>query len=84
MCVGQLCDTQEYGKYYATCYTIVSFGTLVGIPIAGALIQACDGAYWGVVVFAVLCYVAALVCFGAARVLGVGWSLRRFIDIHDL
>ncbi len=25
VCVGQLCDTHEYGRYYATCYTIVSF-----------------------------------------------------------
>lgn len=38
VCVGQLCDTQEYGRYYATCYTVVSFGTLTGIPIAGNLL----------------------------------------------
>ncbi|KAI9837100.1 MAG: hypothetical protein M1819_000751 [Sarea resinae] len=25
-CVGQLCRTAEYGRYYATCYTVVSFG----------------------------------------------------------
>ena len=25
-CVGQLCDTEEFGRYYATCYTVVSFG----------------------------------------------------------
>lgn len=26
VCVGQLCRTEMYGTYYATCYTIVSFG----------------------------------------------------------
>lgn len=26
VCVGQLCRTESYGRYYATCYTVVSFG----------------------------------------------------------
>jgi MFS family permease len=26
VCVGQLCKTENYGQYYATAYTIVSFG----------------------------------------------------------
>lgn len=26
VCVGQLCKTENYGRYYATMYTIVSFG----------------------------------------------------------
>jgi predicted MFS family arabinose efflux permease len=26
VCVGQLCVTEQYGRYYATCYTVVSFG----------------------------------------------------------
>lgn len=26
VCVGQLCRTENYGRYYATCYTVVSFG----------------------------------------------------------
>ncbi|KAK5141558.1 hypothetical protein LTR04_002552, partial [Oleoguttula sp. CCFEE 6159] len=63
VCVGQMCETEEYGRYYATCYTIVSFGTLTGISIAGALIAACGGGYWGVVVFTGLCYVVALAAF---------------------
>ncbi len=28
VCVGQLCRTENYGRYYATCYTIVSFGSV--------------------------------------------------------
>lgn len=80
ICVGQLCDTREYGKYYATCYTLVSFGTLTGIPIAGALISATGGApdqsYWGVILFTGLCYIASTVCFAYVRVARVGWGWR--------
>lgn len=75
VCVGQLCETNQYGRYYATCYTIVSFGTLTGIPIAGALIQATGGRYWGVVVWTLLCYLVSLGCFVWSRALVVGWKL---------
>jgi MFS family permease len=75
VCVGQLCETNEYGRYYATCYTIVSFGTLTGIPIAGALIQATGGHYYSVVVWTGLCYVVSLGCFIASRASRVGFEL---------
>ncbi|KAF2429434.1 MFS general substrate transporter [Tothia fuscella] len=76
VCVGELCDISEYGRYYATCYTLVSFGTLTGIPIAGALITACGGRYFGVVLFTGGCYIVALSAFIAARGLKVGWRLK--------
>jgi MFS family permease len=75
VCVGQLCETNQYGTYYATCYTIVSFGTLTGIPIAGAILQKSGGHYWGVVVWTGLCYVVALGCFIWSRACKVGWKL---------
>ena len=81
ICVGQLCDTKEYGRYYATSYTLVSFGTLTGIPIAGSLISVTHDsparAYWGVILFTGLCYVASIFCFTWVRVARVGWSLRE-------
>jgi len=76
VCVGQLCDTEEYGRYYATCYTVVSFGTLTGIPIAGALIQACGGRYYGVVIFTGVSYVISVASMFAARVMKAGWKVR--------
>jgi MFS family permease len=76
VCVGQLCGTEEYGRYYATCYTLVSFGTLTGIPIAGALIQACGGNYLGVVLFTGGCYILSFACLVAARAVKVGWRLK--------
>ncbi|KAH9427188.1 hypothetical protein MCOR02_012406 [Pyricularia oryzae] len=34
VCIGKLCDTQFYGRYYATAYTIGSLGSLIGSPLA--------------------------------------------------
>ncbi|KAF2720436.1 MFS general substrate transporter [Polychaeton citri CBS 116435] len=78
VCVGMLCNTEEYGRYYATCYSFVSIGTLTGVPIAGSVIQACDGEYWGVAIWTGACYVCALACFGSARVIKVGWKATAF------
>jgi len=105
VCVGQLCRTESYGRYYATCYTVVSFGyvhppqvdrscvdavkallccwgafcwprrTLTGIPIAGQILTANGGSYWGLILFTAMCYVGGLVSFTAARVLQVGWKV---------
>jgi MFS family permease len=75
VCVGQLCDTNVYGRYYATCYTVVSFSTLTGIPIAGAILQACGGRYWGVVIWTSVCYVGSCCCFVWSRGLQVGWRV---------
>ncbi|KAE8348987.1 putative MFS monocarboxylate transporter [Aspergillus coremiiformis] len=55
VCISQLCKVENYGRYYATSYTIVSFGTLTGIPIAGEILSQCNGEYWGVVTFATCC-----------------------------
>ncbi|KAF7188417.1 Riboflavin transporter MCH5 [Pseudocercospora fuligena] len=74
VCVGMLCKTEEYGRYYSTCYVFVAVGTLTGIPIAGALIEACDGAFWGVALFTGLCYIVALIAFTVIRVRKVGWK----------
>ncbi|KAF2148531.1 MFS general substrate transporter [Myriangium duriaei CBS 260.36] len=76
VCVGQLCATSNYGRFYATCYTVVSVATLTGIPIGGAIVEACGGEYWGLVLFTGGCYVASFGAFGAVRVLKVGWRLR--------
>ncbi|EON69004.1 hypothetical protein W97_08262 [Coniosporium apollinis CBS 100218] len=78
VCIGQLCDTHEYGRYYATCYTIVSFGTLTGIPIAGALLEACGDRYYGTILFTGGCYVVSLAAFVWARWIkvGGGWTVK--------
>ncbi|KAJ5103353.1 hypothetical protein N7532_003882 [Penicillium argentinense] len=80
VCVGQLCKTENYGRYYATAYTIVSFGTLTGIPIAGEILSRCNGQYWGLIAFTTVCYAAGLACCTAVKVIQVGW--RRPLAIY--
>ncbi|PLB35153.1 MFS general substrate transporter [Aspergillus candidus] len=63
VCVGELCSTESYGRFYTTVYTIVSLGALTGVPIAGEIIHRCQGAYWGLIAFAGCSYAAGLVCF---------------------
>lgn len=76
VCIGQMCKTENYGRYFATCWMFVAFGTLTGLPIAGQILEVCDGQYYGVIIFAGLSYVAAAICLIAARVLKVGWKLN--------
>lgn len=79
VCVGQLCKVENYGRYYATCYTLVSFGSLTGIPIAGGVLQESEGGreYWGLIVFTGLSWAGATVLFTAARGMGGGWRVVR-------
>jgi len=75
VCVGQLCRTEEYGRYYATCYTIVSFATLTGIPLAGGIVSATAGnRYWGLIVFTGVSYVISTAIFMVAKGGKVGYG----------
>ncbi|KAK5171155.1 uncharacterized protein LTR77_004299 [Saxophila tyrrhenica] len=77
VCVGLMCDTQEYGRYYSTCYSLVAIGTLTGTPIAGAIISANGGAYWGITIWTGINYLLALLCFTGARVMLAGWKMNK-------
>ncbi|KAM0333576.1 hypothetical protein ACHAQA_002241 [Verticillium albo-atrum] len=75
VCIGRLCKTQNYGRYYATTYTVVAFACLIGIPIGGEIVTATNGAYWGLIVFTGAIYVVSLVALWAAKVVCVGWRV---------
>ncbi|KAL6713963.1 hypothetical protein ACLMJK_008457 [Lecanora helva] len=77
VCVGQLCGTEVFGRWYASLYTVVSFGCLIGIPIAGQLLESDGGRYTALIAFVGGCYGLGLACFVWARVLKVGWGVRR-------
>ncbi|KAH6652365.1 major facilitator superfamily transporter [Truncatella angustata] len=76
VCIGKLCETQQYGRYYATCFTVVSLACLLGIPLGGNLITACEGSYWGLIVFTGCMFTVSLCTFAIARGLGAGWSIN--------
>ncbi|KAL2210309.1 MFS general substrate transporter [Sarocladium strictum] len=74
VCVGQLCKTQEYGRYYATTYTLVSFACLIGIPIAGNIVEAQDGAYQGLIILTGGVYVFSMLFLLLAKTSRLGWK----------
>lgn len=77
VCVGELCATEEYGRYFATCYTIVGIGCLTGLPIAGAIQVSEGGVFEGLISFTIACYAVGIVCFLVVRVRRGGWKLFR-------
>jgi len=74
VCVSRLCSIHHYGRYYATCYTIVSIACLIGIPIAGSIVTASDGKFWPLIVFTGLTQVLSLAAIYASKVVSVGWN----------
>jgi Na+/melibiose symporter-like transporter len=38
VCLGQICKTSQFGTRFSTMYFFVSFGNLISVPIAGAII----------------------------------------------
>ena len=75
VCVAQVCATEDYGKRNGTTYTISSLGTLLGIPIAGAIQQTDHGGYEGLIIFGGVLYLAAALAFFLAKGVCRGWTL---------
>ncbi|KAJ9150217.1 Riboflavin transporter MCH5 [Pleurostoma richardsiae] len=86
VCLGQLCDVRDYGRFLATANFVASFGSLTSVPIGGALlgmgggVRGEDGSdelgWTALILFSGCSYALALVCYVSARVLAVGWGLR--------
>jgi MFS family permease len=78
ICIGQLCDAGDYGRYVSTAMIIASFGTLTSLPIGGALLNLGGGetGWAAMIVFSGTSYVLAMVCYATARVRAVGWNWR--------
>ncbi|RAH54587.1 monocarboxylate transporter [Aspergillus piperis CBS 112811] len=76
VCISQVCKTEDLGKRSGTTFTIVSVGTLTGIPIAGAIQQQNQGEYWGMIVFGGVLYAASAVAFAVARGICAGWKVK--------
>lgn len=83
MCVAQISKTEEYGKRYGTTYSLVSFGSLIAIPVAGEILKAQNGDveletnYSGLIVFAGVAYGGSMLFFIISRGVSGGWSLKK-------
>lgn len=74
VCVGMLCETKNYGRYYATSFTAVSFASLIGVPLGGVLVTAAKGDYWALIVFTGVLYVGCGAALYAGKAMRVGWG----------
>lgn len=72
VCVGAVCKIEDYGKRNGTTFSIASFAALIGIPAAGAVLEANGGEYTGLIIFAGGLYLAAFTVFLVTRI--VGWG----------
>lgn len=74
VCIGKMCKTQHYGRYYATAYTVVSIACLIGIPIAGSIVRADGGGYTGVIIFTGVVFFASGCTMMWAKLWHLGWT----------
>lgn len=80
VCCGQISKTTEFGKRYSVMYFFVAFGTLVGIPIAGAIIGDSSSSIvrfnWFIVYTAICAFISAFFYY-VSRYCCVGYSFKR-------
>ncbi|KAK6080076.1 transporter MCH4-like protein 10 [Seiridium cupressi] len=79
VCLGQLCDSRDYGRFYSTSLMVGSFGTLTSLPIGGALRDVGDfqQGWLALILFSALSYAIAMSCFLGVRVLAVSWHVKK-------
>jgi len=76
VCVAQVCRIEDYGKRNGTAYSLSSFAALIGVPIAGALVDARGGDYTGLILFGGGLYAATMLAFILARFVTRSSKLR--------
>ncbi|KAJ5826697.1 hypothetical protein N7447_003460 [Penicillium robsamsonii] len=74
VCISQVCEIQDYGKRVGTTWTLVSFGTLIALPIAGAIQQHNNGEFYGLIIFGGVLYITATIAFVVSRGICKGWA----------
>jgi MFS family permease len=78
VCVGQVCKVEDLGKRNGTAFFVASFGALVGVPIAAAVLEANGGDYSGLIWFGGAFYLVASIAFCVARGVAGGWKMNIF------
>ncbi|EXJ77776.1 hypothetical protein A1O3_10005 [Capronia epimyces CBS 606.96] len=73
-CIGQLCEADEFGRYYGTLYFIGSLATLVCVPISGELVESVGPQ----IMVGFMCAILglALMTFSLSRWACLGWRWR--------
>ncbi|KAH7367460.1 riboflavin transporter MCH5 [Plectosphaerella cucumerina] len=78
VCISRVCKIEDYGKSNGMAYFIASFGALIGIPLAGALLNTDNDPYQRLVIFGGVAYGLAFLVFCVARGVAGGWNFGYF------
>lgn len=69
-------DMSKLGVRNGTSFAIISISALIGTPIGGALVKACDGKFWGLQVFGGLSLMLGTLLILATRTALVGVKFK--------
>lgn len=73
--VAQISKMEQIGIRIGVVFACTSIAGLVGSPIAGALVDANDGAYWGLNVFSGVMIMSGSAMFAFTRMYIADWKL---------
>jgi len=79
VCIGQICKTEDFGRYFGTVYAFASFALLITIPIGGAILEM-HGSQALVCYFALADFLGIL-SFVLARWACLEWRWKWFVKI---
>ncbi|KAE8154689.1 major facilitator superfamily domain-containing protein [Aspergillus avenaceus] len=79
VCAGQLCKTEEYGRFYGTVYCVAAFGVLLTVPVGGELLQSTTPQ--ALVGFYTAVLVAGLVSVSLSRWAVLDWKWKWKVKI---
>ncbi|OTA62711.1 MFS general substrate transporter [Hypoxylon sp. EC38] len=72
-------DLSQLGTRMGMVFSVVTFASLTGSPIAGAIIQTSGGSYLGAQLWAASSMLLGAVALAAARVSRTGWVLKKLV-----
>jgi predicted MFS family arabinose efflux permease len=73
--IAHISKVEEIGVRVGVTFATVSFAGLVGNPIAGAIVSANNGAFWGLNLFAGMTLMAGAIMFTMTRMYVANWKV---------
>ncbi|KAF2031231.1 MFS general substrate transporter [Setomelanomma holmii] len=75
--IAQISKVEQIGVRVGVTFAVISFAGLVGNPIAGAIVEADNGSYWGLNVFAGIMLMAGALMFLFTRMYIAEWKVMK-------
>ncbi|KAH5439841.1 hypothetical protein HBI47_044980 [Parastagonospora nodorum] len=75
--IAHISPVEQIGVRVGVTFACISFAGLVGAPIAGAIVDANGGRFWGLNVFSGVMLLAGALMFGVTRMDVAGWQMAK-------